>query len=121
VRPTSPRRIVSMVSHAEAYASGARLAHPSAASVARSSTPALPDSVRRNERNGADRLETTASCPKRYWARGGFRSEHPLKVGQRDRAALRRPVVNNVSSSSGVARTGSADAFTSASFSGRPT
>jgi hypothetical protein len=70
VRPTSPSRIVSGVSHAETYASGARLAHRSAASVARSSTPALPDSVRRNERSGAGKLRDHAVLPEKDLGRG---------------------------------------------------
>jgi hypothetical protein len=83
VSPTSPSRIVSMVSHAEAYASGARLAHTSAASVARSSTPALPDSVRRNERNGAGRLRDHGVLPEKGLGRrvGSVRAA-PSRLGR---------------------------------------
>jgi hypothetical protein len=49
----SPSRIDSGVSQTDWYEPGATLAQISAATMASTSTPALPDSVCRNDRNGA--------------------------------------------------------------------
>jgi hypothetical protein len=65
VRPTSPSRIVSGLSQTTAYASGARLAQISAATVANSNTPALPDSVCKNARSGAGRLRDHGVRPEK--------------------------------------------------------